>query len=43
MSVKIYDTMTTATSNFPLAYAEKINIVKEDGSEADIQTLYNNG
>ena len=35
--------MTTATSNFPLAYAEKINIVKEDGSEADIQTLYNNG
>ena len=43
MSVKIYDTMTTATPNFPLAYAEKINIVKEDGSEADIQTLYNNG
>ena len=43
MGVKIYDTMTTATSNFPLAYAEKINIVKEDGSEADIQTLYNNG
>ena len=43
MSVKIYDTMITATSNFPLAYAEKINIVKEDGSEADIQTLYNNG
>ena len=43
MSVKIYDTMTTATSNFPLAYAEKINIVKEDGSEADNQTLYNNG
>ena len=35
--------MTTATPNFPLAYAEKINIVKEDGSEADIQTLYNNG
>lgn len=43
MSVKIFDTMTTATPNFPLAYAEKINIVKEDGSEADIQTLYNNG
>lgn len=43
MSVKIFDTMTTATPNFPLAYAEKINIVKEDGSEADIQTLYNSG
>ena len=31
MSVKIFDTMTTATPNFPLAFAEKINIVKEDG------------
>ena len=35
--------MTTATDAFPLAYAEKINVKLQDGSEASIQTLFNNG
>ena len=43
MAVKIYDTMTTASDGFPLAYAEKINIKKTDGSEENLQSLYNNG
>lgn len=43
MAVKIFDTMTTATPNFPLAYAEKINIVKSDGTEDNLQNLFNAG
>lgn len=43
MAVKIFDTMTTATPNFPLAYAEKINIVKNDGTEDNLQNLFNAG
>lgn len=43
MAVKIFDTMTTATPNFPLAYAEKINVVKSDGTEDNLQNLFNAG
>ena len=40
MSVKIFDTMTTATPNFPLAYAEKINVKLQDGTEDNLQNLF---
>lgn len=43
MAVKIYDTMTTASDGFPLAYAEKINVKRQDGSEDNLQNLFNNG
>ena len=43
MSVKIFDTMTTATPNFPLAYAEKINVKLQDGTEDNLQNLFDNG
>lgn len=43
MSVKIFDTMTTATPNFPLAYAEKINVKLQDGTEDNLQSLFDNG
>lgn len=42
MSVKIFDTMTTATPNFPLAYAEKINVKLQDGTEDNLQNLFDN-
>ena len=42
MAIKLVDELK-AMGNFPIAHAEGINLVKTDGTEDNLQTLYNNG
>lgn len=42
MSVKLADTLQ-AMSDFPVAMASGINIVKEDDTEKDLQQMYEDG
>ena len=42
MAIKIVDELK-AMGNFPIAHADGINLVKEDGSEDNLQNLFNNG
>ena len=42
MAIKLVDELQ-AMGNFPIAHAEGINLVKEDGTEDNLQNLFNNG
>lgn len=41
MSVKVYDTITPASTTFPAVMAEHVNLVREDGTADSIQNLFN--
>ena len=42
MAIKLVDELK-AMGNFPIAHAEGINLVKTDGTEDNLQNLFNNG
>ena len=42
MAIKIVDELK-AMGNFPIAHADGINLVKEDGTEDNLQNLFDNG
>lgn len=42
MSVKVYDTITPASTTFPAVMAEHVNLIREDGTADSIQNLFNN-
>ena len=42
MAIKLVDELK-AMGNFPIAHAEGINLVKEDGTEDNLQNLFDNG
>lgn len=42
MAIKLVDELQ-AMGNFPIAHAEGINLVKEDGTEDNLQNLFDNG
>lgn len=42
MAIKLVDELK-AMGNFPIAYAEGINLVKKDGTEDNLQNLFDNG
>lgn len=42
MAIKLVDELK-AMGNFPIAHAEGINLVKTDGTEDNLQNLFDNG